>query len=87
MHEGRPCTSSSFRVSSSAEGVATKTGNPVDWHCFAATRSLVIKKSGDEERRHLIAVIDFNTQQRDGRGFIGQDESSSTNSDAKEKST
>lgn len=60
---------------------------PLDWHCFAATRSLVIKKSGDEERRHLIAVIDFNTQQRDGRDLIGQDDSSSTNSDAKEKST
>ncbi len=57
------------------------------WHCFAATRSLVIKKSGDEERRHLIAVIDFNTQQRGGRDLIGRDDSSSTNEDAKEKST
>lgn len=59
----------------------------MEWHCFAATRSLVVKKSGDEERRHLIAVIDFNTQQRDGRDFIGQDDSPSTNGDAKEKST
>ncbi|CAK6967032.1 Hypothetical predicted protein [Scomber scombrus] len=57
------------------------------WHCFAATRSLVIKKSGDEERRHLIAVIDFNTQQRVGRDFIGQWDTTSTNRDAKEKST
>lgn len=48
---------------------------------------LVIKKSGGEERRHLIAVTDFNTQQRDGRDLIGQGDSSSTTGDAKEKST
>lgn len=59
-------------------GGATKTKTPLGWHYFAATRSLVIKKSGDEERRHLIAVIDFNTQQRHGRDFIGQGDSSSS---------
>ena len=39
---------------------------------FAATCLLGIKKSGDEERRHLSAVIDFNTQQRNARDLIGQ---------------
>lgn len=67
---------------------ATKTKTPLDHrHCFAPTRSLVIKKSGGEERRHLSAVMDINTQQRDGRDLIGRGDRHLANGDAKEKST
>lgn len=59
------------------------------WTAIAVQQhaGLLLKKSGGEERRHLSAVTDFNTQQRDGCSVIGRAESPSANSATEEDGT
>lgn len=59
------------------------------WTAMAVQQhaGLLLKKSGGEERRHLRAVTDFNTQQRDGCAAIGRPESPSANGATEEEGT
>lgn len=59
------------------------------WTAIAVQQhaGLLLKKSGGEERRHLSAATDFNTQQRDGCAVIGQDEAPAANSATEEDGT
>lgn len=59
------------------------------WTAIAVQQhaGLLLKKSGGEERRHLSAVTDFNTQRRDGCAVIGRAESPSANRATEEDGT